>query len=91
MISLWRDMNGRGQVAVALAFLVLLFAPVAATRYLLSVLTLILYFVYVHIDPRADRGHQQPHRQQVLGFGGKFKIQAIHSATPSGRIFRPAR
>ncbi|MDC7785460.1 branched-chain amino acid ABC transporter permease [Rhodoplanes sp. TEM] len=47
MISLWRDMNGRGQVAVALAFLVLLFAPVAATRYLLSVLTLILYFVYV--------------------------------------------
>ncbi|MFD2184100.1 branched-chain amino acid ABC transporter permease [Rhodoplanes azumiensis] len=47
MISLWRDMNGRGQVAVVLAFLVLLLAPVAATRYLLSVLTLILYFVYV--------------------------------------------
>lgn len=47
MISLWRDMNGRGRVAVVLAFLVLLFAPVAATRYLLSVLTLILYFVYV--------------------------------------------
>ncbi|RAI45079.1 branched-chain amino acid ABC transporter permease [Rhodoplanes roseus] len=47
MISLWRDMNRRGQVTVALAFVLLLFAPVAATRYVLSVLTLILYFVYV--------------------------------------------
>jgi branched-chain amino acid transport system permease protein len=47
MISLWGDMNRRGQAVVALAFLLLLCAPLGATRYVLSVLTLILYFVYV--------------------------------------------
>lgn len=47
MISLWGDMNRRGQAVVALALLLLLFAPLGATRYVLSVLTLILYFVYV--------------------------------------------
>ncbi|NVO12758.1 MAG: branched-chain amino acid ABC transporter permease [Rhodoplanes sp.] len=47
MISLWGDMNRRGQVVVALALLLLLVAPLGATRYVLSVLTLILYFVYV--------------------------------------------
>jgi branched-chain amino acid transport system permease protein len=47
MISLWGDMNRRGQAAVALALLLLLVAPLGATRYVLSVLTLILYFVYV--------------------------------------------
>ncbi|RAI32526.1 branched-chain amino acid ABC transporter permease [Rhodoplanes serenus] len=47
MISLWRDMNRRGQVVLVVAVLAMLLAPVVATRYLLSVLTLILYFVYV--------------------------------------------
>ena len=47
MNALWRTMTARGKVLLAALVLVLLAAPLAANRYLLSVLTLILYFVYV--------------------------------------------
>ncbi len=47
MMALWRDMSGRGQCLVAVFLAALLAAPLVADRYLLSVLTLIFYFVYV--------------------------------------------
>ncbi|EJW10229.1 Branched-chain amino acid transport system permease protein LivM [Rhodovulum sp. PH10] len=47
MKALWGEMNGRGRVVLAVAVLLLLLAPTVATRYLVSVLTLIFYFVYV--------------------------------------------
>jgi branched-chain amino acid transport system permease protein len=47
MTALWDAMNGRGRLLLALLALVLLAAPMVAGRYVLSVLTLILYFVYV--------------------------------------------
>jgi branched-chain amino acid transport system permease protein len=47
MTALWESMNGRGKLLVVLLILALLMAPMVASPYLLSVLTLILYFVYV--------------------------------------------
>lgn len=47
MRALWRDLGGRGRVLVALFVAGLVFAPLVADRYVLSVLTLIFYFVYV--------------------------------------------
>ncbi len=47
MSALWGTMTARGKVLLAALVLGLLAAPLAANRYLLSVLTLILYFVYV--------------------------------------------
>jgi branched-chain amino acid transport system permease protein len=47
MSALWGTMTARGKVLLAALVLVLIAAPLAANRYLLSVLTLILYFVYV--------------------------------------------
>jgi branched-chain amino acid transport system permease protein len=44
---LWRDMNKRGQWLAAVLLAVLVAAPFATDRYVLSVLTLVLYFVYV--------------------------------------------
>jgi branched-chain amino acid transport system permease protein len=45
--ELWRSVNARGRVVLALALAVLLALPLAADRYVLSVLTLIFYFAYV--------------------------------------------
>jgi branched-chain amino acid transport system permease protein len=47
MSALWGAMNGRGRLVLIALVLALLAAPLVASRYLLSVLTLILYFVYV--------------------------------------------
>ncbi len=47
MTGPWRDMPRRGRVLCALLLAVLLAAPLFADRYVLSVLTLILYFAYV--------------------------------------------
>ncbi len=47
MTALWRDLKKRGRLAIALMLALLLAAPLAADRYVLSVLTLILYFAYV--------------------------------------------
>jgi branched-chain amino acid transport system permease protein len=45
--DLWRSVNGRGRIALALALAALLGLPLVADRYVLSVLTLIFYFAYV--------------------------------------------
>ncbi len=47
MRALWDAMTRRGKLLLAVLVVALLAAPFAANRYLLSVLTLILYFVYV--------------------------------------------
>ncbi|MGZ9105576.1 MAG: branched-chain amino acid ABC transporter permease, partial [Rhodoplanes sp.] len=47
MKALWGAMTSRGKLLLAVLVVVLLAAPFAVNRYLLSVLTLILYFVYV--------------------------------------------
>jgi len=47
MIELWRGMRWRQRALTAGIFVALLVAPLFADRYLLSVLTLILYFAYV--------------------------------------------
>jgi branched-chain amino acid transport system permease protein len=47
MRELWRDMGGRGRLIVAIMLAALVLAPLGANRYVLSVLTLIFYFVYV--------------------------------------------
>jgi branched-chain amino acid transport system permease protein len=45
--DLWRSTGTRGLIAIALALAALLAMPLVADRYVLSVLTLILYFAYV--------------------------------------------
>ncbi len=47
MIDLWRSVPTRGRIVIALALAVLVALPLAADRYVLSVLTLIFYFAYV--------------------------------------------
>jgi branched-chain amino acid transport system permease protein len=47
MSELWRSVPLRGRFAIALALIVLLALPLAADRYVLSVLTLVFYFAYV--------------------------------------------
>ena len=47
MIDLWESVNARGRIAIALALVVLITLPLVADRYVLSVVTLILYFAYV--------------------------------------------
>jgi branched-chain amino acid transport system permease protein len=47
MIELWRGLPPRGRQLIAGLMAALLLVPLAADRYLLSVLTLILYFAYV--------------------------------------------
>ena len=47
MIDLWRSVPPRGRIVIALALAALLALPLAADRYVLSVLTLIFYFAYV--------------------------------------------
>ena len=47
MSDLWRSVNGRGRIVLAVALAVLLALPLVADRYVLSVLTLIFYFAYV--------------------------------------------
>ena len=47
MRALWGAMTPRGKALLAILVVALLLAPLAVNRYLLSVLTLILYFVYV--------------------------------------------
>jgi branched-chain amino acid transport system permease protein len=47
MSELWRGMNARGRIVLAVALAVLLSLPLVADRYVLSVLTLIFYFAYV--------------------------------------------
>src|SRR5258708_23664362 len=47
VIELWRSVTPRGRIMIALALAILLALPVAADRYVLSVLTLIFYFAYV--------------------------------------------
>jgi len=47
VIELWRSVPPRGRIVIALALAVLLALPLAADRYVLSVLTLIFYFAYV--------------------------------------------
>jgi branched-chain amino acid transport system permease protein len=47
MMDLWHDMRRRGRWLVTILLIVLIAAPLAANRYLLSVLTLMLYFAYV--------------------------------------------
>ncbi len=47
MIGLWRSVPTRGRIVIALALAVLVVLPLAADRYVLSVLTLIFYFAYV--------------------------------------------
>ncbi len=47
MTALWRDLRRRGRLALALVLVLLAAAPLVADRYVLSVLTLILYFAYV--------------------------------------------
>ncbi len=47
MRALWGAMTPRGKALLAILVVALLLAPLAVNRYVLSVLTLILYFVYV--------------------------------------------
>ena len=47
MIALWRGLSGRQRALTAVFFVALVSAPLLADRYLLSVITLILYFAYV--------------------------------------------
>jgi branched-chain amino acid transport system permease protein len=47
MIALWRDMPLRGRILAGVLLAALIAAPLFADRYVLSVLTLILYFAYV--------------------------------------------
>lgn len=47
MSGLWRDMPRRGRWLATILLIVLIAAPLVADRYLLSVLTLMLYFAYV--------------------------------------------
>lgn len=47
MRRLWTDMPPRGRIMLAMLGLALVAAPLVGDRYLLSVLTLILYFIYV--------------------------------------------
>ena len=47
MIALWRGLSGRQRALTAAFFVALATAPLFADRYLLSVITLILYFAYV--------------------------------------------
>ena len=47
MKTMWNDIPGRGRSLLAIVLAALLAAPLFADRYLLSVLTLILYFAYV--------------------------------------------
>jgi branched-chain amino acid transport system permease protein len=47
MIELWHDMRRRGRWLVTILLVILSAAPLVADRYLLSVLTLMLYFAYV--------------------------------------------
>lgn len=47
MIELWRGLPPRGRALIACFFVALLAAPLVANPYLLSVLTLMLYFAYV--------------------------------------------
>jgi branched-chain amino acid transport system permease protein len=47
MSDLWRSVNARGRIVLALVLAVLLALPLVADRYVLSVLTLIFYFAYV--------------------------------------------
>jgi branched-chain amino acid transport system permease protein len=47
MIALWRGLSGRQRALTAAFFVALVSAPLFADRYLLSVITLILYFAYV--------------------------------------------
>ena len=47
MIDLMRSVPAHGRIVIALALAVLLALPLAADRYVLSVLTLIFYFAYV--------------------------------------------
>jgi branched-chain amino acid transport system permease protein len=47
MIALWRGIPRRGRLLLAGLVVALIAAPLAADRYLLSVLTLIFYFAYV--------------------------------------------
>jgi branched-chain amino acid transport system permease protein len=47
VIELWRSVTPHGRIVIALALAALLAVPLAADRYVLSVLTLIFYFAYV--------------------------------------------
>jgi len=47
MSELWRGVNARGRIVLAVVLAVLLGLPLVADRYVLSVLTLIFYFAYV--------------------------------------------
>jgi branched-chain amino acid transport system permease protein len=47
MTGLWLGMSERQRAFVGIVFALLVFAPLVADRYLISVLTLILYFAYV--------------------------------------------
>ena len=47
MSDLWRSVNARGRIVLAVVLAVLLALPLVADRYVLSVLTLIFYFAYV--------------------------------------------
>lgn len=47
MTGLWLGMSERQRALVGIVFALLVFAPIVADRYLISVLTLILYFAYV--------------------------------------------
>jgi branched-chain amino acid transport system permease protein len=47
MSELWASVTPRGRIAIVLALAVLLALPLAADRYVLSVLTLVFYFAYV--------------------------------------------
>ena len=47
MTRLWLGMSERQRALVGIVFVLLVFAPLVADRYLISVLTLILYFAYV--------------------------------------------
>jgi branched-chain amino acid transport system permease protein len=47
MTRLWLGMSERQRALVGIVFALLAFAPLVADRYLISVLTLILYFAYV--------------------------------------------
>jgi len=47
MSELWRGVDGRGRIVLALVLATLLALPLVADRYVLSVLTLIFYFAYV--------------------------------------------
>jgi branched-chain amino acid transport system permease protein len=47
MIDMWRELPRRGRALIAMFFLALALAPLFADRYLVSVLTLILYFAYL--------------------------------------------